>query len=349
MFNIVLDTEVFRKEMLNFNASRFQKLAEFVEKRQASIYLSDVVVGETKRAIADRIREAAEYLRRKEVRRTVGYLQHSLSANVPGIGTNIDQESARKDLEASFEKLLVDLRATIICSNSVSVSELRRRYFGPVAPFALRTEKKHEFPDALTFLAVEQYATEHDVEMLIVSADKGFASAVDGHSHLRCVTDVRDLIDQILKRTESVAAAADRIDEILGEEFEGRIAEQFVESGFTIVDENGDVDEVTVKSVSFLHTYVAEIEGDIATIDFEAEVDFSADVSYDDPDQSVRDSETGEVYVFGSIDRVIDCDQWVEGQAVIKINIENLSASEILDFDLFGDFTIEVSPPENYK
>lgn len=349
MFHIVLDTEVFRSAMLNFRSSPFVRLAEFVGKNQASIYLSDIVVAETRRAIAERTKEAADYLRKGDVRRLIGYLQHCPSANVPGIATKIDAEDARKDLDAAFENLLSNLRATTISTDGISVAELRRRYFGPVAPFGQRAEKKHEFPDALTFLAIEQYAIVHEIEMFIISADKGFASAVTDHARLRCAADIREMIDLILKHSESMAAAAGRIGEILGGEFKRRIAEQFVDGGLTIVDEVGDVDDITVTSVSHLRTYVADIEANIATIDFNADVTFIAEVSYDDPEQLFRDSETGEIYVFGSIEKEIKRVEFVEGQAVIAIDPGNLAASEIRDFQLSGDFTIEVSPPENYK
>src|SRR5260370_42122668 len=122
--------------MLNFTSERFRRLGELSDDNQATFYITDVVYGEVKRSIVERLKEAAEFLGRKDVKRIVGYLSHAPSAEVPGISRRIDSEAAAKDIDAAFEELLRDLSVTFISSDSISVAEIRRRYFEAVSPFA---------------------------------------------------------------------------------------------------------------------------------------------------------------------------------------------------------------------
>lgn len=90
-------------------------------------------------------------------------------------------ETASKDrLHRFFDKL----GAQVIVADRVEISELLRRYFDVVPPFESAEAKKHEFPDAIALLSLEEWAARERTKMLVVSGDKGWLRFCGASDHL---------------------------------------------------------------------------------------------------------------------------------------------------------------------
>jgi hypothetical protein len=72
----------------------------------------------------------------------------------------------------------------------VSMDELLNRYFEERPPFGLKKEKKHEFPDALAVLSLENWASLQDTQVLIVTSDNDWKSYCDESPRLFAVDDL---------------------------------------------------------------------------------------------------------------------------------------------------------------
>jgi hypothetical protein len=144
--------------------------------------------------------------------------------------------------------------------------------FGAVPPFGRRLEKQHEFPDAPSILALDDWAHVNHATMRVVSGDQGV-----------------------------IAAAAEHVPEMLQAQIEDRIADDFLDGNFFVEDQDGEVSDITVDEVDLLGWYLAVVDPEVVTFQFEAAVRFHATVTFPDPDQSAYDSESGETYVVGHI------------------------------------------------
>ena len=72
---------------------------------------------------------------------------------------------------------------------------------------------------------------------------------------------------------------------------EAAIKEEFGDSGFYTEDVDGDVNEVTVTRLQLGDPQILEIDDVSATISVSVDLDYTADVSYEDDDEGIWDSE----------------------------------------------------------
>ena len=251
----------------------------------------------------------------------------------------------RKEMMSKFEALLSKLDAEIISTDKISIPELRKRYFEATPPFG-KGEKKHEFPDAMTILALQDFAVVNATKIYTVSGDNDIRDAVKlspNLEHARGIPEVTSLVLKHLDRTKAVAEAAETVTEVLYDQLATQISIAFEQSSFYIEDEDGDVEELKVGDVHFLRFYLVRIEEQTVEFEFSAEVSFSANVTYNDPDQTAYDSETGETIVFGYQKEQVHNRVHVEGQIEISLDLQDLQKSVIQAVWIYQpDFGISV-------
>lgn len=337
MMHVLLDTEVFRSENLHFSSKRFSRLVELVRQDSAKVYVTDVTIGEIRSAIASSVRQAIEFLRPKSTRRILSILAQSETASVSGIVERLDERALIAELNSKFDALMKDLRTVIIATDSVSIAELRRRYFESIPPFRSGT-KKHEFPDALSILAAEARASKDRLRLYVVSADKDLKEAVKCAPSLEHVETLHVMIGRVhesVEATASFVAAAQKAAEELLNDIVAGFRENFLESGFYVEDEwNEEVDDVTVCGINLDEPIGNYVAGNVVTLGYMVEIEFTAEAKVGDPSQTAYDSETRETYVFGYLSRDISDTVWVEGEVEIEVDISDPSNSKILSISL---------------
>ena len=339
MFDILLDAEVFRRENLHFSSKRFSRLVDLVNAEEVTVYVTDVTVGEIRAAIRSSVHAAAEFLKPKVTRRLLGVIAQSELANVAGVIAKLDEAAIIGDLQEKFDRLLEELSAVVISTDDVPVAELRKRYFEATPPFAAAGVKKNEFPDALSILAAEQRAQADDITLFVVSADSDVAAAVEISSALEHVETLQEMVGRVLEsvaETAALAEAAEQVAEALADEIAAKVEDRFLERGFYVENEAGEVTDVTVRDIDLGEPTVAELSGNVVKLEFTADVSFDAEVTIDDPDQTAYDSETGDTFVFGHLRRDAHDTEYVEGEVEIEINLADLAQSRILSLYMFG-------------
>jgi len=207
MFYILLDTEVFRREHLHFGSKRFEQLAAFVAAQEATVYVTDITIGEVRKAIASEVARALELLSRKD-RAALSVLVQTNEAGLSGLLKIPDKAVLINELNAMFDRLLRGLAAVTLPTDEVSIAELRKRYFEELPPFGTRADKKHEFPDALFILAAERHAKTHGYILHVVSADKGIAEAAQLADGLEYVETLPIMISRVYEAVEATAVLA---------------------------------------------------------------------------------------------------------------------------------------------
>lgn len=338
MFNILLDTEVFRHENLHFQSRRFLRLIDLVRTEAVSVYVTDFTADEVRAAISSAVHKAIQYLRTKKIRRILGVLAQSVNARLEGAVSKLDEQALVDELVAKFDGLLADLDSEVIATDDVPIATVRGRYFDCAAPFGPSKPKKHEFPDAISILAAEALAKERGIVLHVVSGDPDLAAAAELTSVLKHADSLQTMTDRILSALNATAARAEAAHlavEALAEGISKGIGKAFLEESFYVEDDYGEVEEVTVENVDVGELTVAKIEDAVATLSFGAEIDYSAELEVADPDQTAYDSETKEVIIFGYLRRTVSASEYVEGEVEVEIDLSEPSTSSLLGIALF--------------
>jgi hypothetical protein len=171
---ITLDTSIFDKQGLKLDRGLMKTLEQFNGK-PIGLVLSEIVfrelhkhlskkVGETRLQIERALHQCAEYLpidpeRLKDAR-----------ANI--IPSDSDQDISKEQIESFVERTGAQV---IMAEDSVDISNLIKRYFQSLPPFAESGKKKNEFPDAIALVSLESFAKDKNYKILAVSADGDWA------------------------------------------------------------------------------------------------------------------------------------------------------------------------------
>lgn len=95
-----------------------------------------------------------------------------------------------------MEKYVDDVGIQVLSSDGlVSHSEVLRRYFSVLPPSSGGALKKSEFPDALTLLSLEAWASENLTTVLLVSRDKDWHDFAAASSNLYAINDLSAALD----------------------------------------------------------------------------------------------------------------------------------------------------------
>jgi hypothetical protein len=349
MRHVVLDTEVFRRENLAFDSARFQRLAELVEEDEVEVYLTDVVDEEVRRAIVEQVRVGMQSLRQEPVRRALNVIARGTVPQLKELLKELDEAEIIKTLLQEFDGLLGRLDAEIITSDNVPMKDVRERYFRGTPPFGHRTDKKHEFPDAISSVAIQIWAARQNDSIVVVSGDKGVAAAVAEMTGVVYAAELRNVIDFVLRRM-AIVEDPDTLLKAKQSEIEERFRSGFENLGFYLDGEWGEVVEVTVRSVDLGTAYLGDRKGDIVTLEFEAEVKYAAELSFNDSTQTAYDSETGESYVFGSIMETVRDSAYVECTVEIEVNVDDVAKSQLKSlFMPVADIGVPAPREPDYK
>lgn len=185
---ISLDTNVFARSGYRLDAGLLKHLRQFAEANIAFV-LADVVERELKRHL---LREAEEAARNFE-QAMVKMERHGLIATEAAGAARTGCLSPHTVVEARLAAFRQATAMGVIASREhVDVAVLLDAYFETSAPFEHKADKKHEFPDAIALMALEQWATQRGIEMLVVSKDKGWRAYSRGSERLHVVEGLAD-------------------------------------------------------------------------------------------------------------------------------------------------------------
>jgi hypothetical protein len=102
----------------------------------------------------------------------------------------------------------------------VDIADLMKRYFQPSLPFERSGDKKHEFPDAVALMALENWAEENSKAILLVSNDRGWQAFAEVSNRLSCVADLDEALELFQKRDATRTQLVDHVTALLEAEAE---------------------------------------------------------------------------------------------------------------------------------
>lgn len=308
---VTIDTNIFDAAKFNLgDASTLRILENYVRRGKIKVVLSDIVVRESKKHIAKRVKEVCEIVNKAGNSALKVYNEHLISR----IGLNEMRKIVERedDIIANEEKVFDDflraINAEILGADLIDVGLILSDYFRTKPPFENIEKKKSEFPDAFIAQQIRKRFGEAE-EVVIVSNDKGFIRACQESENHFFFNSLGALYNAISKED---AAYDDTIAVI--KELQLRISaavKEYIKGNENIdvhglsYDKDGiesgyDYSEVYLHSISdvtFSVHSVDEISENISIVTLSCKADISADCYYEDYANAPWDPEEKE-YVF---------------------------------------------------
>lgn len=303
---VTIDTNVFDAAKYDFSeGSPLTLLAKYVQRGKIKVVLSDIVLKEAKKHIAEQANKVCGITRklRAEV------LKESTAHLINHIGLNSilelvsDKKSLMTKSEELFEKYLAEIDAEVLSTDLIKLDAIIDDYFEVRPPFEAGEKKRKEFPDAFIACQIRERFGENEV-VAIVSKDNGFRKACKATPNHIFFDSLGQLYNLINKEEEAYRETIGIIEE-LRRCINSGISE-YIESNENIdvrglsYDKDGivsgfDYDEFSLYSISNTSFSVLSVDEmtdkkSIVTLLYKASI--SVDCYYEDYNDALWDSET---------------------------------------------------------
>lgn len=229
----------------------------------------------------------------------------------------------------TFDNFKRKFNVEIINCSSCNVSSIVDKYFSKVAPFEEKKDKKNEFPDAIAIDVIAKKFFREE-SYIVLSTDKGWESAFRLFNNSNLFNNISDVISFINNKYHTTIEKLEikwifsAFNECWNAQIEKYISDGFESTGFVIDDIfDADVNSVSVDDVELISVDVIEYNDHEAIIYISTKIEYSANVSYDDPNSWIKDDETKEIYYLRRVDGV------------------DINRSEVIDFEITLDISLE--------
>ena len=198
---VTIDTNIFDAAKFDLcDTSPLKTLENYVKNGKIKVILSDIVVRESKRHIADKTKKICGIMRKAKADALKESAEHFISALELGEILRIvkfNDELVSKG-EEMFDDFLRTINAEILDADLIDVGLILDDYFETKPPFENGEKKKSEFPDAFIAQQIRKRFGETE-KVVIVSNDKGFIRACKGSENRIFFSCLSDLYNAISK------------------------------------------------------------------------------------------------------------------------------------------------------
>ena len=285
--NVFIDTEAFEASNFNFGSTVFKELVRLAKAKRINVFLTSVTKSEILAHIEQRTHEAFLAL---EKFRNKGRMLKNVKAFDP-VFAEFNEQEAVTEVRKNFEKFLAQANVTVLDLEKANAEVVFKDYFGKKPPFG-EDKKKYEFPDAFAQQALTDWCEANGGKMYVISADPDWQSLKERSKCLIPIVKLQEFIGLAVKdEAEELTKKVLQLYRSNMPKVEAAVKEAFTNSGFYTEDVDGDVNEVTVTRLELDDPQILEVDEASATISVSVDLDYSADVSYEDDNEGIWDSE----------------------------------------------------------
>lgn len=323
--NVFIDSSIYIARNFNFNDQLLGQIAKLADGDHIRLFITEIVVNEVKNKINEKSKEAKAAL--ESIRKKGMILRNVSQYNAV---FNIDlSNTITSSVFKRFDDFMALTKISTISVDSVSISTLLSSYFRGIAPFS--DKKKSEFPDAINLLALDNWCNINSESMYVISSDIDLANYCEGNPNLHHLESVDLFLNLVTSNDGFRHAFVVNLVEKHFEKIEKVICEEFQEMGFSIENEDGYVENVEVLSVEIEDDVnVIELEKEKATLQFEVRINFEAEVSYTDYENSIYDKEEGKYIFEKEVELEVETDVLVPVSIQIGFNILDEKKYEVI-------------------
>lgn len=326
LISVYIDSSIFIGKNFHFDSKEFQTLFDLVEENKAEVVLTNITIQEVKSNISKEIEKAIQIIRK--ARNEAKIFRNFPQEPVSGIYDEIEIDKFESILFGKFQTFLKKCKAEILSCNKTDVDKIFEMYFRKLPPFG-EGKKKSEFPDAFILSALNDYAENDLNPFYIVSKDKDFAEGVKQFGKLIYLESLEEFINKVSFHYEKLAPLAfklinDNIDQVTE-----LIEQKFLNLGFYLSDQEGDVDDVQVSETPDFEVYLLRIENNSAEFELAGSISYSAYVTYDDLSTATYDSEDKILIPWHKIETTVERDEIIHAHVKIKFSVTEPYSFEI--------------------
>lgn len=309
--NVTIDTNILDAAKYDLSAnSTLSLLSRYVQKGKIKVVLSDIVIRESRKHIADQVSKVCGIARKLRADALDVSTEHLI--NYVGLNRIIELVTDKKNLikkgEDLFEQFIQELDVEILGSDLIKIDQIIDDYFEINPPFQEGEKKRKEFPDAFIACQIRERFGKDEV-VAIVSNDKGFKKACQPTPNHLFFDSLGQLYDKINKEEAAYSETLSLIEE-LNTSISSAVMEYVKEN--ESIDVRGlsyDKDGVVTGfdySEFFLHSIsnttvrvhsVDELADQSSIVTLLCEADISVNCFYEDYDNAPWDPEEKD-YVF---------------------------------------------------
>lgn len=301
---IALDTQVFYSENFGYDTRHMRELRARVAEGRLTVAMSDVNIREVETGIRRAVAKAFETLGGK-VREGTRILR-GLGGRYEVLFETPDTSGVEAQLLERFRAFRSEVSLSVVPTDDLPVGPILDRYFATKPPFEGSGEKKSEFPDAISLAGLSRWAQDRNTVVYVVTGDKGAQTAAVDFPFLQPVGSLTELLarEATTYRASQQRRLAERSFESCLEDLRAQITAEFLSLEFDFDDNdygNVEVGDVSANVVKLSRALLTEVVEGSATFELEAEISYSTDLRFDDPEATYYDHEEGEQHVFNRI------------------------------------------------
>lgn len=214
---ISVDTCIYQQHGFRLESGQLRHLEQFSD-TPGVVVMSDVVQHEV---LAHMVAEAVKA--KSKLKGALNDVRDHwpTAAGAPTPSDILGTETAEVLTAVRLDAFLCRCGGEVInASVRVDIADLMKRYFQPSLPFERSGDKKHEFPDAVALMALENWAEEHNKPILLVSNDRGWQAFAEVSNRLSCVADLDEALELFQKRDATRTQLVDHVTALLEAEAE---------------------------------------------------------------------------------------------------------------------------------
>ena len=302
---VTVDTNIFDAANFDFNEkSTLQLLINYVKKGKVKVVLSNIVVKEAEKHIAQKgiaVCSLMRKLRAEALKTATDYQIKQL-----GLGHILELSTDKAEIRQKsidlLHKYIEDLDAEILDNSKIDLDAIVDDYFEIRAPFQTGEKKRKEFPDAFIANQIRERFGEEEM-VAIISDDKGFKEACqpwDNHlffPSLGALYGAMNTQEEFYEATTGfVVAQKSDIESHLAQYIKNNVEINVIGLSYDRkgVTEGYDYTETYLNSLSDItigiHS-VDEIDENKSIVTLKCEGSFVMDCFYEDYDNAPWDSE----------------------------------------------------------
>lgn len=285
--NVFLDTSVIVAHHFDYSSVQLHRLGELAKQGSAHLVTTPIVVAEVGANIRKRVDGIAAELKR--FRKDHPIAKNLTTPDLKPVPAAFDADSACEELVAQFRDYMTQTGTEFVGLELSSPALVFDWYFKQLAPFG-GGEKKHEFPDAFTVSALEEWCVQRQEKLYVIARDGDLAKYCESSKNLIRLQRPAEFIDAFLRQTAAMRLIEESASKHMGQ-MQNAVREKFEELGLYLDDQDGDVNEVEVRDVEVDDLSLLDVTQTVARFEAFVRVEFVASVSYDDMETSIWDSE----------------------------------------------------------
>lgn len=286
---VFVDTQAFYQQRLKFDHPTLKRLKELCASRMLQLVVTETVIGEVKSKITEHLADATKAL--GQFHKEASLLEGFLPEQFAGLFCKPNEAEFVAAGCTIWDKFLADTKATIIPASVVNSKQLLDLYFASQAPFG-NGKKKNEFPDAISTLSLEYWATENKQQIYVISGDSDLENWCKGQPftiHLKSLGEFIDLYNRAEEKLTVLAHALFAKEE---KRILDVVKDSFLKCGFQYADNwEAEVEDVDFKLIHIDEVNVIEVDEERAILALDGKIRFSAVIDGPDYDSGIWDSE----------------------------------------------------------